>query len=66
MYVGVLIMVAGIPLALGSWWGLLILALTVTVLVLRILAEEKLLEKDLTGYTAYEQKVRYRLVPYLW
>jgi protein-S-isoprenylcysteine O-methyltransferase Ste14 len=66
MYVGVLIMVAGIPLALGSWWGLLILALTIPVLVLRILDEEKLLEKDLTGYKEYEQKVRYRLVPYLW
>jgi protein-S-isoprenylcysteine O-methyltransferase Ste14 len=66
MYVGVLIMVAGIPLALGSWWGLLILALTIPVLVLRIRDEEKLLEKDLTGYKEYEQKVRYRLVPYLW
>ena len=66
MYVGVLIMVAGIPLALGSWWGLLILALTIPGLVLRILDEEKLLEKDLTGYKEYEQKVRYRLVPYFW
>jgi len=66
MYVGVLIMVAGVPLALGSWWGLLILALTIPGLVLRILDEEKLLEKELTGYTAYEQRVRYRLVPYLW
>ena len=66
MYVGVLIMVAGIPLALGSWWGLLILALTIPGLVVRILDEEHLLEKELTGYQAYEQKVRYRLVPYLW
>jgi protein-S-isoprenylcysteine O-methyltransferase Ste14 len=66
MYVGVVIMVAGIPLALGSWWGLLILALTIPVLMMRILDEEKLLEKDLRGYKEYEQKVRYRLVPYLW
>ena len=56
----------GIPLALGSWWGLVVLAITIPVLVWRILDEEKLLEKDLTGYKEYEQRVRYRLVPYLW
>ena len=66
MYVGVLIMVIGIPLALGSWWGLAIIALTLHVLIWRILDEEELLKKDLPGYTEYAQKVRYRLVPYLW
>jgi protein-S-isoprenylcysteine O-methyltransferase Ste14 len=66
MYTGVLIMVLGVPLALASWWGLAIIALVFPVLIWRILDEEKLLEKDLTGYPEYEQKVRYRLVPYLW
>jgi protein-S-isoprenylcysteine O-methyltransferase Ste14 len=66
MYVGVLIMVIGIPLALGSWWGLAVLALTLPVLIWRILDEEELLKKDLPGYREYAQKVRYRLVPYLW
>jgi protein-S-isoprenylcysteine O-methyltransferase Ste14 len=66
MYVGVLIMVIGVPLALGSLWGLAVLALTTPVLIWRILDEEQLLEKDLSGYKDYEQKVRYRLVPYLW
>jgi protein-S-isoprenylcysteine O-methyltransferase Ste14 len=66
MYIGVLIMLIGVPLALGSWWGLAILVLTVPVLILRILDEEKLLEKDLPGYKEYEQQVQYRLVPYLW
>jgi protein-S-isoprenylcysteine O-methyltransferase Ste14 len=66
MYTGVLIMVLGVPLALGSWWGLAIIALVMPALMWRILDEEKLLEKDLTGYKEYEQKVRYRLVPYLW
>jgi protein-S-isoprenylcysteine O-methyltransferase Ste14 len=65
-YLGNVIMVIGIPLALGSWWGLVVLAITIPVLAWRILDEEKLLEKDLTGYKEYEQKVRYRLVPYLW
>ena len=66
MYVGVLVMLIGVPLALGSWWGLAILVLTIPVLVVRILDEEKLLKKDLPGYEDYTQKVRYRLVPYLW
>jgi protein-S-isoprenylcysteine O-methyltransferase Ste14 len=66
MYTGVLIMVLGVPLALGSWWGLAIVVLVFPVLMWRILDEEKLLEKDLAGYQDYEQKVRYRLVPYLW
>jgi protein-S-isoprenylcysteine O-methyltransferase Ste14 len=66
MYVGVLVMMAGVPLALGSLWGLAVLAIVVPGLVWRILDEEKLLKKDLAGYTEYIQKVRYRLVPYLW
>ena len=66
MYVGVLFMGLGTPLALGSWWGLLLVLLMVPVLALRILDEEKLLEHDLPGYTAYEHKVRYRLVPSVW
>ncbi|HEX7734245.1 MAG TPA: isoprenylcysteine carboxylmethyltransferase family protein [Ktedonobacteraceae bacterium] len=66
MYVGVLVMVTGVPLALGSWWGLAILVLTIPVLIWRILDEEKLLRNDLPGYSEYTRKVRYRLVPYLW
>jgi protein-S-isoprenylcysteine O-methyltransferase Ste14 len=66
MYMGVLVMVIGVPLALGSLWGLAVLALTTPVLIWRILDEEQLLKKDLPGYREYVQKVRYRLVPYLW
>jgi protein-S-isoprenylcysteine O-methyltransferase Ste14 len=66
MYDGALVMVVSIPLALGSWWTLALLIITLPVLVIRILDEEKVLAKDLPGYTEYEQKVRYRLVPYLW
>ncbi len=59
-------MMIGVPLALGSWWGLAVLVLILPVLIWRILDEEKLLKKDLPGYREYAQKVRYRLVPYLW
>ncbi len=66
MYVGVLVMMTGVPLALGSWGGLAILAVVLPVLVWRILDEEHLLQNDLPGYSAYMQKVRYRLAPYIW
>jgi protein-S-isoprenylcysteine O-methyltransferase Ste14 len=67
MYSGVLLMGAGTPLALGSWWGLLPSALGAPAyLIVRILDEETLLKSDLPGYTEYMQRVRYRLVPHVW
>jgi protein-S-isoprenylcysteine O-methyltransferase Ste14 len=66
MYVGNVIMVVGIPLALGSYWGLLFIIPGVVVLVFRILDEEKLLTRELAGYREYTHQVRYRLVPYVW
>jgi protein-S-isoprenylcysteine O-methyltransferase Ste14 len=66
MYVGNVIMMIGIPLALGSYWGLLFVVPGVAVLVFRILDEEKLLTQDLPGYREYAQHVRYRLVPNVW
>ncbi|WP_293053774.1 isoprenylcysteine carboxylmethyltransferase family protein [Mycobacterium sp.] len=66
MYTGNVILMVGIPLALGSYWGLMFVVPGVIVLVLRICDEEKLLEGELSGYGAYMQKVRFRLVPYLW
>lgn len=66
MYVGVLIMMIGIPLALDSWWGLVILIPGTIGLVFRILDEEKMLKQELDGYSEYTQKVRYRLMPYIW
>ncbi len=66
MYVGNVIMMVGIPLALGSYWGLLFLIPGVVVLVWRILDEEKMLTQQLAGYGEYAHRVRYRLVPYVW
>lgn len=66
MYTGNVIMMIGVPLALGSYWGLLVVLPGLLVLALRILDEEGLLEQELRGYSEYEQQVHYRLVPYLW
>ena len=66
MYVGVMIMLAGVPLALGSLWGLVVLIPGLIGIVVRILDEETLLRQDLMGYGEYTHKVHYRLVPHIW
>lgn len=66
MYFGALIMMAGIPIALGSWWGLLVIPPLKLVIVWRLLDEEQFLVKNLPGYAEYRTKVRYRLVPHVW
>ncbi|OBH11343.1 isoprenylcysteine carboxylmethyltransferase family protein [Mycobacterium sp. E1747] len=66
MYAGNVIMMVGMPLALGSYWALLLVVPGVAILVLRILDEEKLLKTDLPGYREYAQRVRYRLLPSVW
>lgn len=66
MYVGTVIMMVGVPLALGSYWGLVLLVPALFVLAVRILDEEKLLHQELDGYDEYTHKVHYRLVPGVW
>lgn len=66
MYAAALILMLGIPLALGSWWGLFALVAGVPALVWRILDEERLLKRDLTGYAEYTQRMRFRLIPGLF
>jgi protein-S-isoprenylcysteine O-methyltransferase Ste14 len=62
-YAGALLYLLGMPLALGSWWGLLVLAAMVPFLIWRLLDEEKLLARDLPGYAEYPGRVRSRLIP---
>ncbi|MGO9182108.1 methyltransferase family protein [Mycobacterium sp.] len=66
MYTGDVIMMVGMPLALGSYWGLLLGVPGLIGLVIRIFDEEKLLEQQLDGYRDYTRRVRYRLVPAVW
>jgi protein-S-isoprenylcysteine O-methyltransferase Ste14 len=66
MYFGNVVLMVGIPLALGSYWGLLIVVAGLAVLAFRITDEESLLMRQLAGYREYTQKVHYRLVPYVW
>jgi len=66
MYTGNVIMMIGIPLALGSYWGLVFGVPGLLVLAWRIRDEENLLQERLDGYREYTQTVRYRLVPCVW
>lgn len=66
MYVGMIVLSVLSPLALGSYWALIPALAIIPVIIARILDEEKALEQDLPGYTAYKQKVKYRLIPFVW
>jgi protein-S-isoprenylcysteine O-methyltransferase Ste14 len=66
MYAGALPLIAGIPLALGSYWGLAPVALVVGAIIWRLLDEERYLARHLAGYQEYCRKVRWRLAPGLW
>jgi protein-S-isoprenylcysteine O-methyltransferase Ste14 len=63
MYFGALFLIVGMPLALGSWWALLLIPIPVIVLYFRIANEEKVLLRELHGYKEYCVKVHWRLIP---
>jgi protein-S-isoprenylcysteine O-methyltransferase Ste14 len=66
MYASALLYLVGMPLALGSYWGLLAFALMLPVLIWRLIDEENFRASNLPGYREYQHKVQRRLVPYLW
>jgi protein-S-isoprenylcysteine O-methyltransferase Ste14 len=66
MYSGALLMFGATPLALGSYWGLLLVIPLAAVLAWRLIDEEQFLIRKLRGYVAYRQDVRYRLIPGIW
>ena len=66
MYAGVILMYLTMPLALGSYWALLFFIPTIPMIMFRALDEERVLLKGLKGYKEYCQKVKYRLIPWIW
>ena len=66
MYAGAIWLFVGIPLALGSWRSLAFILPLVPVLLWRLLDEERILRRDLAGYTEYMRRVRARLIPFVW
>lgn len=66
MYSGAGLMLVGAPLALGSWWGLLVSVAMIIALAIRILDEERFLRGGLPGYAEYQTTTVYRLFPGIW
>jgi len=66
MYLAGLVMMLGMPIALGSVWGLLVVVAMIPALIWRLLDEEKFLARKLPGYVEYQNKTRYRLIPLVW
>ena len=66
MYFATLLLFLSIPLVLGSVFSFIIFLAYPFIIAKRIKGEEKLLENELPGYTEYKQKVKYRLIPFIW
>jgi protein-S-isoprenylcysteine O-methyltransferase Ste14 len=62
-YAGAFLYLLGMPLALGSWWGLPVLASMIPLLIWRLADEERLLARELPGYSEYQSRARSRLIP---
>ena len=66
MYSATLILFLSMPLVLNSVWSFALMLLYILIIVKRIRNEEIVLERDLAGYKEYKQRVRYRLIPFVW
>jgi len=66
LYSAALLLLVCTPVALGSYWGLLVALATIPVLAWRLLDEERFLKQKLPGYTDYCRATRFRLVPGIW
>ena len=66
MYAATVVLFLSMPLVLGSLIAFLVFLLYIPIIAARLLHEEKFLEKELAGYKEYMQKVKYRLIPFIW
>ena len=66
MYAVTILLFLTIPLVLGSWYALIAFGFYPAVIVVRLKDEEELLTKELPGYAEYKQKVKYRIIPFIW
>ena len=66
MYAVTVLLFLMMPLVLGSWYALIVFACYPAIIVVRLKDEEDLLTRELPGYEAYKQKVKYRLIPFVW
>ena len=66
MYAVTILLFLMIPLVLGSWYALIVFAFYPAIIIVRLKDEEDLLTRELPGYAEYKNKVKYRIVPFVW
>jgi len=66
MYSATLLLFLSMPIILGSLYALVVFLAYPFIISMRIKNEETLLENELAGYSEYKQKVKYRLIPFIW
>lgn len=66
MYMATILLFLMIPIVLGSWYALIVFAFYPAIIIVRLKDEEELLTKELPGYAQYKQKVKYRIIPFVW
>ena len=66
MYMATVLLFLMMPIVLGSWYALMVFALYPAIIIVRLKDEEALLAKELPGYAEYMQKVKYRIIPFIW
>lgn len=66
MYTSTVLMFIAMPLVLGSWAAFCVMLLYPAAIVFRIANEEKVLAEGLEGYSEYKNRVKYRLIPFIW
>ena len=66
MYAATILLFLMMPLVLGSWYALIVFGFYPLIIVIRLRDEETLLTRELPGYEAYKQKVKYRIIPFIW
>jgi len=66
MYMATILLFLMIPIVLGSWYALIVFAFYPAIIIVRLKDEEELLTRELSGYTEYKQKVKYRIIPFVW
>lgn len=66
MYMATILLFLAMPLILGSWYALIVFAAYPAIIIVRLKDEEALLAQELEGYKAYKQKVKFRILPWIW
>jgi len=66
MYAATLLLFLSMPLVLASPWSFAIMLIYIPIIALRIRNEEQVLERELKGYSEYKQRVRYKVIPFIW